>query len=106
MERLLVRLAWIGPNLTPQFLCFFRGEKPIMFFDWWPNSLSNLENFMPVSFPSCYSAYSTSPYLCNYELHALKKYMWKNLLRNAKPAVEVSDVDKLYVNLIFLIFSH
>lgn len=88
MESLLVRLAWVGPNLSPQFLCFFRGEKPIMFFDWWPNSLSNLDNFMPVSFPSCYSAYSTSPYLCNYELHALKKYMWVSLLKSAKPAVE------------------
>ncbi|KAG0710468.1 Insulin-like peptide receptor [Chionoecetes opilio] len=87
-ESLLVRLAWVGPNLTPQFLCFFRGNKPIMFFDWWPNSLSNQDNFMPVSFPSCYSSYSVDPYLCNYELHALKKYMWKDLQKSAKPAVE------------------
>ncbi|KAK8378937.1 hypothetical protein O3P69_009579 [Scylla paramamosain] len=87
-ERLLVQLAWVGPNLTPQFLCFFRGEKPIMFFDWWPNSLSNLDNFMPISFPSCYSSYSVNPYLCNYELHALKKYMWRKLRKSAKPVVE------------------
>ncbi|KAG7155890.1 Tyrosine-protein kinase transforming protein ros-like [Homarus americanus] len=28
-EQLLVRIAWIGPNLDPHFLCTFRESKPI-----------------------------------------------------------------------------
>ena len=26
-QRLRVRVAWIGPNLTYQFVCSFRGNK-------------------------------------------------------------------------------
>lgn len=89
-QHLRVRVAWIGPNLNHQFLCTFRNPKPLMFFDWWPNQLSNLEEFMPVSFPPC-SSYKgmNSSYLCNYELHSLKKMIWSNLPETAKVAVEV-----------------
>lgn len=88
LEKLLVRVAWIGPNLDPRFLCTFRGSKPIVFFDWWPNLLSNLDEFMPVSFPSCLSFQGEDSYLCNYELHTLKKFIWGELLNSAKVAVE------------------
>lgn len=87
-QKLLVRIAWIGPNLDPHFLCTFRGSKPMLFFDWWPNSLSNLDEFMPVSFPSCISFHGKNSYLCNYELHTLKKFIWSELLDSAKVAVE------------------
>lgn len=97
-EQLLVRIAWIGPNLDPHFLCTFRGSKPMLFFDWWPNSLSNLDEFMPVSFPSCISFHGENSYLCNYELHTLKKFIWSELLDSAKVAVEV-------INTVSWIFS-
>nr|XP_045615701.1 uncharacterized protein LOC123768923 isoform X1 [Procambarus clarkii]XP_045615702.1 uncharacterized protein LOC123768923 isoform X1 [Procambarus clarkii]XP_045615703.1 uncharacterized protein LOC123768923 isoform X1 [Procambarus clarkii]XP_045615704.1 uncharacterized protein LOC123768923 isoform X1 [Procambarus clarkii] len=87
-EKLFVRIAWIGPNLDPRFLCTFRGSKPIVFFDWWPNLLSNLDEFMPVSFPSCLSFRGEDSYLCNYELHTMKKFIWGELLNAAKVAVE------------------
>lgn len=96
-QHLRVRVAWIGPNLNHQFLCTFRSPKPLMFFDWWPNQLSNLEEFMPVSFPPC-SSYKgmNSSYLCNYELHSLKKMIWRNLPETAKVAVEL--VKRFYLS--------
>ncbi|KAK3874047.1 hypothetical protein Pcinc_020983 [Petrolisthes cinctipes] len=103
-SELLVKIAWVGPHLTPELLCTFRKDRPLMFFDWWPNSLSNLDSFMPISFASCLSSYSRHPYLCNYELHALKKYMWSDLQRSAKLAAEAIKrfflSEKQYKNLI------
>ncbi|XP_068222552.1 uncharacterized protein [Palaemon carinicauda] len=89
VEKMYVRIAWIGPNFTPEFFCQFRNNKPSVFFDWYPNSLSNMKEYMPVSFPPCNSYQGTDDsYFCNYELHSMKKLIWDKLPESAKVAVE------------------
>lgn len=82
-QDLQVRVAWIGPNLNSNFVKNFRKSNSIMFFGWWPDSLSNLGGFIPISFQPC-SDYKTESrnektYACKYELHPLKKHMWKEI---------------------------
>ncbi|CAL4139774.1 unnamed protein product, partial [Meganyctiphanes norvegica] len=82
-QNLRVRVAWIGPHLSAHFIKNFRNSKSILFFGWWPDSLSNLGGFIPISFQPC-SDYKSATmgdytYGCKYELHPLKKHMWNDI---------------------------
>jgi len=61
-QELLIQVMWIGPNLTPIFVEDFRdNQKALLFFSWWPNTLSTLSNILPVSFPPCTKVYQNDP---------------------------------------------
>ncbi|KAK7078147.1 hypothetical protein SK128_007037, partial [Halocaridina rubra] len=88
-EELYVRIAWIGPNLNPDLFCQFRNSKPSLFFDWYPNTLSVMDEFTPISFPPstcCHGQHAL--YLHHYDRHSMKKLIWEELPESADIAVE------------------
>ena len=91
-DHLLVQVAWIGPKLTVDFIMNYRGSKPIMYMSWWPSPLGDLDNFMPLSFPACYSRKqnTSESYLCKYELHSIHKYVSRQLKKVAPLVTNVS----------------
>ncbi|KAL7648141.1 UNVERIFIED_CONTAM: hypothetical protein RMT77_000042 [Armadillidium vulgare] len=92
-QQLLVQVAWIGQNLTPQFVSQFRGDKSILFFSWWPSTITVLDNLLRVAFPSCteLNQENTNSYLCKYEMHALRKFAWKELMNYGKFAFDATE---------------
>ncbi|KAF2360714.1 Serine-threonine/tyrosine-protein kinase catalytic domain [Trinorchestia longiramus] len=94
-QELLVRIAWVGPNLTPYFIKKFRPkDKGLLFFSWWPGTLSTMDNVLPVSFPSCVSADDKThiaDYSCKYELHTLEKHVWDKIRDNAAIAYQTVE---------------
>lgn len=92
-QQTLVRIAWIGHNLTPTFITKFRdATRDLLFFSWWPGTLSTLPSVTPVSFPTCTGSQDIedpTTYKCRYELHTLEKHAYASIEEKAVIAFQV-----------------
>ena len=92
-EKLLVEVAWFGPDLDIDFYVKLRGQNPVMVVAWWPSTFSGLEEFKPISFPLCFNHEEV---VCNYELHPMLKYIWTTLKKKA-PIVMNVNILKFFI---------
>lgn len=82
--QLLIKVLWVGPNL--EYLVQHRtsANKPILFYNWKPNTVTSLGNFTNVAFPHCEDKFSLQKgKTCEHDVNQLEKVIWSKIKTNA-----------------------
>ncbi|KAK2146668.1 hypothetical protein LSH36_590g02059 [Paralvinella palmiformis] len=83
-----VSVTWIGSHLHSYVHHKMLQNKPVLFFNWVPNSLTAAGNFTRVPFPTC-DVGRNDPGHCDFPVNQLSKLMWAKLETHAPEAYHV-----------------
>lgn len=86
---LKVDISWLGDHLHSYVQLENNHSRPVLFFDWVPNTLSSTGNYTRIKFPQCKATEGPNPINCDFEVNQMSKMMWPKLERNAPEAYQV-----------------
>ncbi|XP_067135632.1 uncharacterized protein [Centruroides vittatus] len=82
--QLLVKVLWVGPNLENIVHDRTSANKPILFYNWKPNTVTSIGNFTNVAFPHCEDKFSLQRgKTCEHDVNQLEKIIWSKIKTNA-----------------------
>ncbi|ESO82631.1 hypothetical protein LOTGIDRAFT_109151 [Lottia gigantea] len=64
-------------------------KKPVLFFDWYPNSLTASHNYTRVKLPICSGDPLQQPFDCDFDVNQFSKVVWFKIKENAPEVYNV-----------------
>ena len=86
---LKVDISWVRDHLHEYIYNETKKNRPVLFFDWVPNTLSSTGNYTRIKFPWCRPAEGQNPVNCDFEVNQMSKMIWPKVETNAPEAYHV-----------------
>ncbi|XP_064640093.1 uncharacterized protein LOC135495414 isoform X1 [Lineus longissimus] len=102
---LYVNIVWLGSHLASFVTEQTALNRPILFFNWRPNTFTSGKNFTRIAFPICMDDQQTArPLNCDFSINQLSKVVWAPLKTKAPEAFhlinQMSFTNQVYQNLL------